>query len=167
MVDDTYVGPIYEAIGPVKAFNGVPRFGHLDDISQLVLYTDDEDLFLQNLASYVFGIIFTAAFLLTSYIVLLIMISIFKCFCGSMIPILAGRPFRQERKDKRSVTSIIIRAFLFFASIATITSGFLFVSKGPTSVRAIADDIHDALDVSQLYSDNLMVIFFNNIFTNK
>lgn len=145
MTNDTYVGPIYEAVGPVKSFNGVPRFGHLDDISQLILYTDDEDLFRENLISYALGTIFTASFLLVSYIVFLILTSVFKCFCGKMMPILAGKPFVQERKYKGSVTSIVIRVFLFFAAIAAIISGSLFVVKGTSSVRATADDIHDGL----------------------
>ena len=147
MANHTYIGPTYEPISSVESFNGVPRFGHLDDISELIKHIDDDELFVEKAISYALGTIFIASFLLASYIVFLIMISFFRCLCRNKYPILAGKSF----DNARSVGSLVIRGFLVFLSIAAIISGVLFLVKGTASVQATADDVHSALNVSHLF----------------
>ena len=65
----TYVGPIYEPVGPVNAFHNVPRFGHISDVTEL--FDADGSLIPDLVVSYVLGTIFIAGFLISFYILFL------------------------------------------------------------------------------------------------
>lgn len=149
---EPYIGPIYEAVGPVTAFHDVPRFGNISDITSLF---SAEGLVWDTVVSYVLGTIFIGGFLLASYFVFISLIFLFKCCCrGNKSRVFAGLPFIDSSPSVDDNTRggplilKIYRSILLFATFVVVVSGFVFLVQGTQQFQSVADDIRDGTQVS-------------------
>jgi hypothetical protein len=96
------------------------------------------------------GSIFIAAFLLTTYIMFVFTVIMFKLCFGAKAGILAGHPFVEDKSivfDKPRKNSYF-RTFIIVMCLVVVTGGLVFLTKGTQKVRAVADDVRDGTDVS-------------------
>ena len=146
---EQYIGPIYEAVGPVGAFHNVPRFGHISDVTSMF---SADGLVTDSLVSYILGTIFIAGFLLASYLVFILLIFLFKCCCrGNKSRVFAGLPFIDSMDDDAKGGPLalkIYRSILLFSTFVVVVSGFVFLIKGTQQFKSVADDIRDGTQVS-------------------
>lgn len=143
---DPYVAPTYEAVSAVRAFNALPRFGNVGDITDI--FTADGGIDTQKVISYAQGVIFIFAYFASTYIVFILLSAAFKCCCkgDGHMRILSGRPFLD--RGGSSMYSNIMRGFLLFCSIVVIASGGVYLTKGTESFKTLISDVRDVTDVS-------------------
>lgn len=128
----SYVSPVYEPTQAVESFNGVPRFDHSDDITNLI---DGDRL------DYILGAIFIPCFLLSAYILWIVLITIFKC---CKVRYVSGSNL------KPGMSAFVIRSIFLFFNISAAIALVLYMTKGASS---ILDVIASVRDVSESLSE--------------
>ena len=125
----------------------MPRFGHSSDITDI--FGDDGSIDFDKIIDYVMGSIFIAAFLLTTYILFVFAVVVFKLCFGKKAGILAGHPFVEDKSIifNKPKKNSYFRSVLMLLIFGVITSGIVFLTKGTQQVRAVVSDVRDATEV--------------------
>lgn len=140
MTNITYTGPSYESNALVESFHSVPRFGHPDDVSSLLVDSVRND-YIQGLL-FVPGLVF-AFFLLWCFMVLLL-----KWIGKGKVGYLAGSGF----KNPRSCWVKTIRALFLLCALLLTMSCTLFSIKGVSEVDNSLESIQDSSEEIGLFA---------------
>jgi len=122
-----YFSPPYETSNAVQQFHAVPRFGHSDDITNVLEDVDDR-------TDYILGVIFLAVVIMSSFVLWSLSILFFKV-CN--LDCLSG-----DKLDYKS--SPYVRSFFIGCTVMLICSAILFPTKGSESVSNIFDTVRAA-----------------------
>lgn len=121
----SYVSPEYEPTTAVENFNGVPRFGHSDDITNLI---DGDRL------DYALGVIFIPCFMISAYIVWVVLISIFK-FCKVR--------FVSGSNLEPGTSAFVIRSIFLFFNISAAIALVIYMTKGASSILDVIASVRN------------------------
>lgn len=122
----SYVSPVYEATQAVENFNGVPRFGHSDDITNVI---DGDGRF-----DYISGIIFIPCFMISVYILWIVLVSIFKC---CKVRFVSGKNLKPGK------SAFVIRSIFLFFNLSAVLALILYVTKGASSFIDVLDSVQN------------------------
>jgi len=140
-VNSDYIAPEYSPPSSVEIFGGVPRFGHFSDISLII--TGEGDYM-----DYIMGTIFIPIFVLSVFVVWIILILMFK-MCGKTVGLLSGR-----RLDDRS-PHWFVRTIVMISAAFGLAAGAMYLVKATSSLSSTFDSIREgALGISEL-ADNV------------
>ena len=114
----------------MENFNGVPRFGHSDDITNLI---DGDRL------DYALGVIFIPCFMISAYIVWVVLMSIFKC---CKVRFVSGSNL------KPGTSAFVIRSIFLFFNIAAAIALVLYMTKGASSILDVIASVRNVSTVS-------------------
>lgn len=141
-----YTAPPYEPTSPIVLFGDVPRFGHTDDLAQVI---SGQSSYL----SYGMGIAFIPGLILILFMIWLIAIAVFKA-CGRKVGLLSGHKMKGERPHWLVRTSVMLSAAFALAAgsmyLMTATSSlydtFYSIRDGAKNLADLAGDITEIAD---------------------